>query len=93
MQSALTAPCQITYDALFQHPVARHLKWIDIRTLLVAIADSVDERGDILKVTRNGMQLLLHHPPRAAMGDIAELMKLRTFLEHSATRAVAGTPR
>jgi hypothetical protein len=72
-----------TYDAVFQHPVARNLQWLEVRSMLVALADVVEEDSDVLKVTRNGKSLVLHRPYRKGMGDIEELMKVRHFLERS----------
>ena len=73
-----------TYSAVFQHPVARNLKWVDLRAMLVALADSVQEHDEVLKVTRNGKSLVLHRPNRSGMKDIEELMKVRHFLDKSA---------
>jgi len=89
MELKLSGSHQSTYDAVFQHPVARNLKWVDVRELLVALADSFDERGDLLKLQRNGKSLALHRPARSGMGDIAELMKVRHFLQDSAAEATA----
>ena len=41
MESNLTASHRTTYNAVFQHPVARDLKWADVRSMLVGLADSV----------------------------------------------------
>jgi len=89
METKLTGSHRSTYDAVFQHPVARNLKWVDLRSMLVALADSVQEHGDVLKVTRNGKSLTLHRPDRKGMGDIAELMKVRHFLAQSAVELPA----
>jgi hypothetical protein len=84
MDTQLAGAHRTTYDAVFQHPVARNLKWADVRSMLVAVADSVEEHTDVLKVTRNGKSLIVHRPNRTGMGDVAELMKVRSFLEQSA---------
>jgi hypothetical protein len=81
MPSQLTASDQSTYNAIFQHPVARNLEWLQVRSMLASVADSVQEHGDVLKVTRNGRSLILHRPYRKHMKDIADLMKVRHFLE------------
>jgi hypothetical protein len=83
MQTQLNGPHQTTYDAVFQHPVARNLMWMDVKSLLVSLADVVQENDDVLKITRNGKTLVLHRPDRKNMGDIQELMKVRHFLENS----------
>jgi len=51
--------------------------------MLVALADDVQEHGDVFKVVRNGKTLALHRPTRKGMEDIQELMKIRHFLEQS----------
>jgi hypothetical protein len=83
METQLAGSHRTTYDAVFQHPVARNLTWIDVRSLLVSMADTVREDDDVLKVVRNGKTLVLHRPKRKGMDDVAELMKVRHFLEHS----------
>jgi hypothetical protein len=85
MKTELTGAHQATYDAIFQHPVARDLTWTKVRAMLAAIADSVEENGAVLKVVRNEKHLMLHRPARSGMGDIAELMKIRHFLTDSGT--------
>jgi hypothetical protein len=83
MLSQLTGSNQSTYEAILQHPMARNLEWLQLRSMLVSVADSVQEHGDVLKVTRNGRSLILHRPYRKHMKDIAELMKVRQFLEQT----------
>ena len=83
---------QSTYDAIFQHPMARNLAWPQVRLMLVSVADSVHEYVDVLKVTRKGRSLILHRPYRKHMRDIADLMKVRHFLEQ-ASEATSKTPQ
>jgi hypothetical protein len=83
MATELTASNQSTYNAIFQHPMARNLEWLQVRSILVSVADSVQEHGDVLKVIRNGRSLILHRPYRKHMKDIAEQMKVRRFLEQT----------
>jgi len=93
MNTQLNGSHRTTYEAIFQHPVARNLKWVDVRSMLMAIADSSEEHGDVLKLSRNGSGLTLHRPSRSGMDDVAELMKVRHFLEHSgAATATAPGP-
>jgi hypothetical protein len=77
---------QITYDAIFQHPVSRNLQWREVRSLLDALADQVqeDHNGNV-KFTLNGQTVTVHPPRRKDFSDVQELMKIRHFLEHSAT--------
>ena len=83
METKLSSAHRSTYAAVFQHPVARNLKWLDVRALLVAVADTVQEHSDVLKVSRQGKSLVVHRPSRNGMQDIGELMKVRHFLEHA----------
>jgi hypothetical protein len=83
---------QATYDAVFQHPVARNLQWRDVRSMLAALSDATEEREETVKYTRNGRTLSVHPPKRKDFSDVAELMRIRQFLERSAAApaAVAG---
>ena len=92
MKPKLNSAHDHTYDAIFQHPVARNLHWRDVRSLLVAIADVVQEHGDTLKITRNAQTLVVHRPVRDGMNDVAELMKIRHFLEQSGANLPSEVP-
>ena len=74
---------QSTYDALFQHPIARNLQWHDVPSMLGALADVTEERSGNLKFTRNGQTLVVHPPRRKDFSDVQELMKVRHFLHQS----------
>jgi len=75
---------QGTYDAVFQHPIARNLHWRDVRSMLTTLADNVEEEHNgNFKFTRNGQTLVVHPPQRKDFSDIQELMRLRQFLERS----------
>jgi hypothetical protein len=91
MPTRLTDLNRMTYDALLQHPVARNLEWLEVRSMLVALADVVERDNDVLRVTRSGKTLTLRRPYRKGMGDIEELMKVRRFVEQTAA-AVNPTP-
>jgi hypothetical protein len=73
-----------TYDAVFQHPVARNLQWRDVHALLGSLAD-VEEGAGGVKFTRNGRTLVLHPPRRKDFSDVQALMDIRHFLECSDT--------
>src|SRR6476620_7028253 len=83
MKPKLSGSHSHTYDALFQHPVARNLEWRDVWSLLSTLGEDVQENGDVLKFTRNTQTLVLHRPTRKGMDDVDVLMKIRHFLEHS----------
>jgi hypothetical protein len=73
-----------TYDAVFQHPIARNLQWRDVRSMLVALADSTEEQSSgSFKFSRNGHTLIVHPPRRKDFSDVQELMDIRHFLSQS----------
>ena len=85
METQLSGTHRITYDAVFQHPIARNLAWRDVRSMLGAMHGvAQEEHNGTLKVTRNGRSLVLHQPIRKNIADVQELMDLRRFLELSA---------
>src|SRR5437016_2854090 len=89
MNTELRGTHRTTFDAVFQHPIARNLTWRDVRAMIDALGDSKQsEHERTLKVTRNGHTLVLHRPFRQTITDVRELMNLRRFLEQS----VAPTP-
>jgi hypothetical protein len=72
-----------TYDALFRDPVARGMEWQEIRSMLVALADAVEEDSDFVRIKRNGRTLFLHRPQGSIVEDVETLMKVRSFLKRS----------
>src|SRR5688500_8399375 len=72
-----------TYDAVFQHPVARNLEWMDLRSMLVSLAEVAELGSGALKFTRNGQTLVVHPPRRKDFSDVQALMDVRRFLERS----------
>ncbi len=74
---------QSTYDAVFQHPIARNLQWREVRSMLTALADKTEEHGENFKFIRNGQSLMVHPPQRKDFSDVQELMQIRHFLERS----------
>src|SRR3954467_5865040 len=75
---------QNTYDALFQHPISRNLQWRAVRSMLLSISDVTENGGEAMKFMRNGKTLVIHPPRRKDFSDVAELMRLRHFLDQSA---------
>src|SRR5690242_13298551 len=91
MQTQMSGNHQRTYDAVFQHPIARNLQWRDIRSMLVAMTDVTEEEHDgNVKFTRNRHTITIHPPQRKDFSDVQELMKIRHFLEQSS--AVEAAP-
>src|ERR1700733_6396948 len=78
---------QHTYDAIFRHPAAHNLEWHDVRSLLDAVADVVEEHNGSLHVPRNGHLLVLHAPNHKAGASVEDLLAIRRFLEQSGETA------
>ena len=83
MKSSLTRHQQITYDALFQHPIARHLHRRDVNEMLGVFADVTEEHNGNLKATRNGQTLVLHATREKIISAMDEVMQIRRFLKRS----------
>lgn len=79
-----------TYDAVFQHPVARNLEWMDLRSLLSSLAEVAELSSGALKFTRNGQTLVVHPPRRKDFSDVQALMDVRHFLERSDAASPEG---
>jgi len=78
-----------TYDMIFQHPIARNLEWRNVRSMLGALSDTVEEHGENVKFSRNGQTLVVHPPRRKDFSDVTELMNIRRFIERSDTPPTA----
>ncbi len=92
MATQLPGTHQSTYDAVFQHPIARNLQWHDVKSMLTAMSDKTEEHAENVKFTRNGQTLVIHPPRRKDFSDIQELMRIRHFLEHSKEAPQAAAP-
>jgi hypothetical protein len=93
MDAQLQGSHRATYDAIFQHPVARNLIWRDVRSMLDALSGVRQEEHDgTLKVMRNGRKVVLHCPVRKDFTDVRELMDLRRFLAESDGSSATLTP-
>ena len=60
MKPQLSGSHRRTYDGVFRHPAARDLGWRDVRSMLGAPAEVVEEPNGNLKITRNGQTPVLH---------------------------------
>ncbi len=83
METQMSRTHQTTYNAVFQHPIARNIQWHDVRSMLRALADVTEEHNGNLKFTRNGETLTIHPPQHKDLSDIEELMQIRHFIERS----------
>ena len=89
MLTKLTSVHRSTYSAIFQHPMAHNLHWRDVRSMLAAVAEVVEEPNGNLKVTRGEQTLVLHPSLEKDVADIDELVKIRHFLERSGAGATS----
>jgi len=89
MKSKMTHSQQSTYDAVFQHPIARNLDWHDVHAMLGAISESSQDPNGNVRFTRNGQTLFLHPAREKDVTDVDELMKIRHFLQNSKTMTEA----
>jgi hypothetical protein len=87
MQTDLHGAHRRTFDAIFQHPVSRNLHWRDVRSLLNALAEVVDEPNGNVKVSRGGQTLVIHPSRDKDVAEVAELMEIRHFLQRSGAAA------
>jgi hypothetical protein len=83
MNTQLQGAQRRTYDAILQHPVARNLHWRDVRSMLNALAEVVEEPNGNLKVARGGQTLVLHPSRDKDVAEVEELMEIRHFLQRS----------
>ena len=83
MKPQLSGSHRRTYDGIFRHPAARNLGWREVRSLLGALAEVVEEPNGNLKITRNGQSLCLHPSLDKNVAEIEDLMQIRHFLERS----------
>ena len=83
MKPTLSPRQQNTFDAIFQHPLARHLHRRDVNAMLGALAEVTGEHNGNLKAARNGQTLILHASHDKNVSTKDELMQIRHFLERS----------
>ena len=81
MEPQLMGSHRKTYDAIFRHPAAHNLQWRNVRSMLSAMAEIVEEPNGNLKVTHNGQTLLLHPSRHKDVAEVEELVEIRHFLE------------
>lgn len=87
MKTVMTKHHQQTYDAIFQHPIARDLHRHYVVAMLAEIGELTEEPNGNIKVSRNGHTLALHISREKNIVTIDELMVIRHFLEGSTTPA------
>lgn len=89
---SLTGSHRRTYEAIFQHPLARNLSWHDVHALLRHLGTVTEEPNGHLKVMRSGEVLVLHPARTKQVAEADEMMALRHFLERSENPAPKTSP-
>jgi hypothetical protein len=89
MKPQLTESSQRTYDAIFGHPVARHLPWREVYALLGELGQVVAQPNGHRRATCNGQSLVLHPERDRTVAEADELMAIRHFLEKIAIDTTA----
>jgi len=79
---------QLTWKTIFRHPAAHNLEWHDVRSLLNALADVVEEHDGSLQVTRNGLLVVMRSPRHKDVATVEDLLDIRRFLEKSGETAI-----
>ena len=74
MKPQLSGSHRRTYDGIFRHPVARNLGWRDVRSMLGALAEVVEEPNGNLKIAHNGQTLVLHPSLDKNVAEIEDLL-------------------
>ena len=83
MKTQLQGSHQKTQVAILRHPAARNLPWRDVRSMLEALAEVVEEPNGNLKITRGGQTLVVHPSRDKDVAEVEELMEIRHFLQRS----------
>ena len=91
MRLHLSGSHRSTYDAIFQHPVARNLHWRDVRSMLDVVSELHRQPNGNLKFTRNGQTLTLRPKREKDVADVEELMEIRHFLDRSGAATQEAT--
>jgi hypothetical protein len=83
MRQHLSGAHAQTYKSIFQHPVSHNLEWKAVRAMFSEMGEIVEEHNGNLKITINGLSLMLPRPHGKDITSVEELMKLRHFIEAS----------
>lgn len=72
-----------TLHQIFVHPTSRTLEWHDVVELMKRLGTVEEEPNGHLRVTVNGISLVLHRPPEKEISDPQEILDIRHFLERA----------
>lgn len=81
-----------TYEAVLSHPAPHNLQWRDVRSMLGAVAQTIDGTDGTVRVIRNGHTMVLHPGGRKDFGSPGQLGALRAFLESSEAADAPAKP-
>lgn len=88
MKKQLSESQRHTYEAIVGDTVTHDLEWQDLRSLLSAVVDTVEEQDGELKITGNGNTLFLQ-PTDKSFVSTEQLREVRQFLKRSGTKVLA----
>lgn len=81
-KSTMSHSHQHTLAALFAHPIAMNVKWIEVEHLIASLGGTVESsQNGRAKLSLNGQHGTFHVPHSHTLDDKDEVMKLRHFLE------------
>jgi hypothetical protein len=85
MERHLSDSQRRTYEAIIGDSMPHDLEWQDLRQLLHALVQTVEEKDGELKITGNGNTLFLQPSDKSFVGP-EQLREVRQFLERSGTK-------
>jgi hypothetical protein len=88
MKKQLSDSQRHTYEAIAGDSMTHDLEWQDLRALLGALVETVEEKDGELKITGNGNTLFLQ-PTDKSFVSTEQLREVRQFLERSGTKVLA----
>jgi len=69
-------------EAIFERPTRAHLRWSDIKCLLIALgAERSEGRGSRVRFLLNGVEAVFHRPHPHPETDKGAAASVRRFLE------------
>lgn len=75
--------CLNTYHAVLQQRLVHGVPWRELRSMLKALAEVVQEPRGVLRITRNGQTLVLRQPYNSELAGEQALTEIRRFLQEA----------
>jgi hypothetical protein len=87
MTKQLSESQRQTYEAIVGDSMRHDLEWQDLRSLLGALVDTVEEKDGDFKITANGNTLFLQPNDKSFVGT-EQMRAVRQFLERSGAKVL-----